>query len=149
MRAVVQRVSKAQVICGGTSTARIGKGLLVLLGVASDDTLADASYLADKVAELRIFEDDAGKMNLGIKEIAGQIVVVSQFTLLGDCRKGRRPSFSEAAAPKEAESLYLSFVERLRSHGISVATGTFQAAMEVELVNQGPVTLLLDSKRLF
>lgn len=149
MRAVVQRVSQAQVVQGGSVTARIGKGLLILLGVARGDNLVDARHLANKVAELRIFEDEAGKMNLSVKEVTGQTLVVSQFTLLGDCRKGRRPSFSNAAPPEEAEALYRSFVDHLRNLGIPVSTGTFQATMEVELVNQGPVTLLLDSRRVF
>lgn len=123
----------------------IGPGLLVLLGVATADTPADGDYMAGKIAALRIFDDPSGKMNLSVKDVGGQVLVVSNFTLLGDCRKGRRPSFDKAAPPRDAEGLYQRFVEKLGSLGIPVTTGTFQAAMEVHLVNDGPVTLVLES----
>lgn len=146
MKACVQRVSRAQVAVGGDVCARIGTGLLVLLGVAEDDTDLDARQLADKVATLRVFEDDQGKMNLGLAEVGGAMLVVSQFTLLGNCRKGRRPSFTAAAPPDLAERLYTVFVQTVAAAGIDVATGQFRQHMEVELVNDGPVTLLLDTK---
>jgi D-tyrosyl-tRNA(Tyr) deacylase len=146
MRACVQRVSRAQVAVGGEICGRIGKGMLVLLGVAQEDGEADARWLADKLAGLRIFEDAAEKMNLGLAEVGGAMLVVSQFTLLGDCRKGRRPSFTEAAPPELAERLYQVFVDAVSAHGIEVATGRFREHMEVELVGDGPVTLLLDTK---
>jgi D-tyrosyl-tRNA(Tyr) deacylase len=149
MRACVQRVTRAEVTVAGQSIGRIGSGLLVLLGVAEDDDSRDASYLADKMVELRIFADEDGKMNRSLLEATGAMLVVSQFTLYGDCRKGRRPSFVDAAASEKGEQLYLEFVEAVRRRGIEVATGKFRAHMEVLLVNDGPVTLLLDSKKAF
>ncbi|MDX1943821.1 MAG: D-aminoacyl-tRNA deacylase [Pirellulaceae bacterium] len=149
MRAVLQRVSRAQVTVGGELTGQIGRGILVLLGVEPDDTPDDARTLADKTIQLRIFDDADGKMNLSLTEVGGALLVVSQFTLLGDCRKGRRPSFIGAAPPQQAEQLYEAFVAAARSQGVTVATGKFRAMMDVELVNDGPVTLLLDSKRKF
>jgi D-tyrosyl-tRNA(Tyr) deacylase len=149
VRAVVQRVSRAEVRVDGRSSGRIGRGLAVLLGVARDDGDDDVRLLADKVAALRVFEDAAGKMNLALAEVGGGVLVVSQFTLLGDVRKGNRPSFVEAAAPDAANALYERFCALLRAKGLPVATGVFRATMEVELVNDGPVTILLDSKRLF
>jgi D-tyrosyl-tRNA(Tyr) deacylase len=148
MRAVVQRVSQASVTVDGSVVASIGTGFLVLLGVAQSDSPEDARYLAGKVAGLRIFEDEAGKMNRALSEVGGEVLVISQFTLLGDCRKGRRPSFTEAAAPEQAEALYQAFVEELRRGAIPVRTGRFQTHMHVNLTNDGPVTLLLDSRRL-
>jgi D-tyrosyl-tRNA(Tyr) deacylase len=149
MRAVLQRVTRASVTVEGTLVGRIGLGWLVLLGVARGDTDDDADRIADKVANLRAFEDDQGKMNRSVLEVEGDVLVVSQFTLLGDCRAGRRPSFTEAAEPAEADRLYRRVVERLTAAGLTVATGVFRAMMDVELVNDGPVTLLLDSRRLF
>ncbi|MBI3695287.1 MAG: D-tyrosyl-tRNA(Tyr) deacylase [Acidobacteria bacterium] len=149
MRAVIQRVSRAQVSVGGKLTGSIGRGFLVLLGVGKLDTAADAEYLAEKTAGLRVFQDAAGKMNCSLAEAGGAVLVVSQFTLYGDCRKGRRPSFDEAAPPDQAKALYNCYVELLRARGLDVETGVFQAMMEVELVNSGPVTLLLDSKKRF
>jgi len=149
VRAVIQRVSKASVTVDSQAVGAIEQGLMVLLGVARGDTAGDAAYLAEKTAGLRIFEDDDGKMNRSIEEIGGSILVVSQFTLLGDCRKGRRPGFSEAAAPQLADSLYEAYVDVLRDRGLTVATGVFQANMQVTLVNDGPVTLLLDSRKQF
>ena len=149
MRAVVQRVSRAQVTVAGQIVGQIGRGLLVLLGVEQDDTDVDAQQLADKMIQLRIFDDADGKMNLSLAEVNGAMLVVSQFTLLGDCRKGRRPSFIQAAAPEEAERLYETFVAAIGVQGIRVATGVFRAMMLVELVNDGPVTILLDSKKRF
>lgn len=149
MRAVVQRVSRAEVRVEGAASGSVAKGLLVLLGVARDDTGADARGLADKVAALRIFEDSAGKMNLAVSEVGGGVLVVSQFTMLGDARKGNRPSFVDAAPPDAANALYEDFCAQLRAKGLGVATGVFRAHMDVELVNDGPVTLLLDSRRLF
>jgi len=149
MRAVVQRVGEARVDVEGRTTGRIGLGLLILLGVAQGDDEHDADHLAAKCAALRIFEDDAGKMNRSVKEVGGGALVVSQFTLLADCRKGRRPSFAGAAPPDEAERLYDSFVASLRKEGIEVATGAFGAMMDVASTNIGPVTLLLDSERVF
>ena len=149
MRAVLQRVSRASVEVEGRIVGRIGVGWLVLLGVAKGDSDEDADRLAEKVAGLRAFEDDAGKMNLAVAEVGGSVLVVSQFTLLGDCRAGRRPSFIEAAEPIEAERLYLRFADRVRGLGLAVETGTFRADMKVELVNDGPVTLLLDSRKAF
>ena len=145
MRACVQRVTESRVIVAGETVGEIGRGLLVLLGVASGDTEAHASSLADKVSGLRIFEDDAGMMNLALDEVGGAMLVVSQFTLLGDCRKGRRPSFTRAAPPELAERLYELFVAEVRAKEIAVATGKFRANMQVSLVNDGPVTLLLDT----
>jgi D-tyrosyl-tRNA(Tyr) deacylase len=149
MRAVVQRVSSAHVKVAGEITGEIQRGFLVLLGIATTDTQDDVNFLAAKVCGLRVFEDDAGKMNLSLAEAGGAMLVVSQFTLYGDCRKGRRPSFIEAARPEQAEPLYRSFVAEVQGHGISVATGRFQQQMEVTLVNDGPVTLLLDSQKTF
>lgn len=149
MRAVVQRVNRASVTVAGEVTGEIGAGLLVLLGVGGNDTEKDADYLADKVVNLRIFADAADKMNLSVQEIGGAILVVSQFTLHGDCRKGRRPSYNDAAPPVMAEKLYEHFVTVLRKLGAPVATGRFQAMMEVNLLNDGPVTILLDSEKKF
>ncbi|MDZ4686269.1 MAG: D-aminoacyl-tRNA deacylase [Planctomycetaceae bacterium] len=149
MRAVVQRVSRAQVTVAGEITGAIGRGLLVLLGVAEGDTQADVVYLAEKLVALRIFPDADGKMNLALPDIAGGMLVVSQFTLLGDCRKGRRPSFIAAARPERAVELYRSFVAEVCGRGITVGEGRFQEHMDVELVNDGPVTLLVDSRKEF
>ena len=149
MRAVVQRVSRARVTVDGRTTGEIGAGLVVLLGVSAGDDEQAARYLADKIAELRIFEDEAGKMNRSLLETGGAVLAVSQFTLYGDCRKGRRPSFDRAARPDPARSLYDKFVGFLRQRGVHVEQGVFQAMMEVELVNDGPVTMLLDSERQF
>ncbi len=149
MRAVVQRAARAEVRVDGVSVGAIGRGLVVLLGVAQGDDDAAAQQLADKVAALRIFEDAEGKMNRAVAEVGGEILVVSQFTLLGDARKGNRPSFTAAAPPAEADRLYQRFCAILRANGLRVATGVFRAHMEVELVNDGPVTILLDSGRLF
>jgi len=149
MRACVQRVSQAQVSVEGEIVGRIQRGLLVLLGVAADDTAADAEQLAEKIATLRIFEDAEGKMNLALADVAGEMLVVSQFTLLGDARKGRRPSFIAAAPPELAEHLYEVFVTAVRRAGLTVATGRFRRHMDVALTNDGPVTLLLDSRKLF
>ena len=146
MRAVVQRVKESSVKAGNETIGRIGRGLLVLLGVAKGDTPADADYLANKIANLRIFEDDVGKMNRSLIETNGMMLVVSQFTLLGDCRKGRRPSFVQAAKPDTATELYEYFVNQVRRLGISVETGRFRAMMEVALINDGPVTLILESR---
>ncbi len=149
MRAVVQRVSRAEVRVQGETVGRIGRGFLVFVGVAPDDDQDDAAYIAEKVVGLRVFEDDAGKMNLSLADVGGAVLVVSQFTLLADCRKGRRPSFTGAAPPDRAEALYREVVRLIRARGVPVETGRFRAEMEVELVNDGPVTLLLDSGRLF
>lgn len=148
MRACVQRVSQARVTVDGQVVGQIGRGLLVLLGVTHDDTQKDAEYLAGKIAGLRIFEDEACKMNRSLTEIDGRMLVVSQFTLYGDCRKGKRPSFTDAAAPELAERLYQAFVAAVEHLGVPTATGTFRAHMDVALVNDGPVTLLLDSRRI-
>ena len=149
MRAVVQRVSRARVTVEGEVVGSIGPGLLVLLGVEKADDKSDAAYLAKKTAGLRIFPDEAGKMNTSVAEVGGEALVVSQFTLLGDCRKGRRPSFDRAAAPEKADSLYEQYVAELRAEGLRVQTGVFQAMMQVDLTNDGPVTILLDSKKVF
>jgi D-tyrosyl-tRNA(Tyr) deacylase len=149
MRACVQRVSRAEVTVENETVGRIGGGLLVLLGVGQNDTGDDALYLADKIVELRIFPDEQGKMNRSLAESGGAMLVVSQFTLYGDCRKGRRPSFIDAAAPDKGEQLYLDFVAAVRASGVEVATGRFRAHMDVSLVNDGPVTMLLDSAKLF
>uniref|UniRef100_A0A7C4LN34 D-aminoacyl-tRNA deacylase n=1 Tax=Schlesneria paludicola TaxID=360056 RepID=A0A7C4LN34_9PLAN len=149
MRAVVQRVSRARVTVEGVVTGEIGTGLLVLLGVAEGDQAADVAYLADKLVGLRIFPDEEGKMNRSLAEIGGAMLVVSQFTLLGDCRKGRRPSFIAAARPEQAIPLYRAFVAAVQAQGIRVEEGRFQEHMEVELVNDGPVTLLVDSRKEF
>lgn len=149
MRAVIQRVSQASVVVAAQTVGTIGQGLMVLLGVAQKDTSKDATYLAEKTASLRIFEDDNGKMNRSIEDIDGSILVVSQFTLLGDCRKGRRPGFTDAAPPELADALYQDYVDALRSKGITVATGVFRADMQVALINDGPVTIMLDSRKQF
>jgi len=149
VRAVVQRVAEAEVRVDGGVAGAIGGGLVVLLGVGAGDTEADAEYLADKVLTLRVFPDEAGQMNRSVLDVRGGLLVVSQFTLLGDARKGRRPSYSDAAPPEEANRLYERFVSRLRPSGLTVATGVFRASMDVALVNQGPVTILLDSRKLF
>jgi D-tyrosyl-tRNA(Tyr) deacylase len=145
MRAVVQRVTEAQVTVGETSVARIGVGLCVLLGIASGDTSADADSLCDKIVALRLFDDDTGKMNWPLRAVDGSLLIVSQFTLYGDCRKGNRPSFTDAARPEHAMLLYEHFVTRARAAAVPVVTGQFQARMRVELVNDGPVTILLDT----
>jgi len=147
MRAVLQRVSRASVTVDGKVVGQIGRGILVLVGVEPDDTDEDARQLADRTISLRIFDDPEGKINLSLEDIGGSLLVVSQFTLLGDCRKGRRPSFSGAAPPELAEKLYNTFIGAAGSRGIPVATGRFRAMMDVELVNDGPVTLLLDSRK--
>ena len=149
MRAVVQRVSRASVTVAGEVTGRIGKGFLILLGVEEGDGQDAVVYMAQKIAGLRVFEDADGKMNLGLAEVGGAMLVVSQFTLLGDCRRGRRPSFIQAARPELADELYRAFCAEIRGQGIEVQTGRFQAHMEVELVNDGPVTLLIDSRKQF
>lgn len=149
MRAVIQRVSRASVSVDQTLVSSISKGLLVLVGVAETDTIEDAKYLAEKTAGLRIFEDDNGKMNLSVTDIKGEVLVISQFTLYGDCRKGRRPSFTEAAEPKKAQELYERYISYLSELGLSPKKGIFQAHMSIELVNDGPVTILLDSKKTF
>lgn len=149
MRAVVQRVSQSSVTVDGESVGAIEQGLLVLLGVTHDDTQQDACYLAEKIANLRIFEDEADKLNRSVKDIHGAVLSVSQFTLYGDCRRGRRPSFTEAARPEQAAALYGQFNDCLRAEGLAVQTGQFQAHMEVALVNDGPVTMLLDSRKNF
>jgi D-aminoacyl-tRNA deacylase len=148
MRAVVQRVASARVAVDGETVGEIGEGVLVLLGVHDGDGPDDVQYICDKVRHLRIFEDGEGKMNLSVKETHGAVLLVSQFTLFGDARKGRRPSFSSAAAPEKANALYLELADCLRREGIEVQTGRFAAHMQVSLVNDGPVTLLLDSSRL-
>ena len=147
MRAVVQRVSRGEVRVGGAATGEVGRGLVVLLGVAAGDGDEDARWMADKVAQLRIFEDAEGKMNRSVEDVTGGVLVVSQFTLLGDARKGNRPSFVEAAPPEAANALYEKVCARLRERGLPVGTGLFRAHMDVELVNDGPVTILLDSRR--
>ena len=148
MLACVQRVSRAKVTLGGETSGQIGTGLLVLLGVAHGDSEAEARQLAEKIAGLRIFEDEHQKMNLALADVGGAMLVVSQFTLLADCRKGRRPSFTAAARPELAEKLYQVFADTVAAQGITVATGRFRQHMEVELVNDGPVTLVLDTKEL-
>jgi D-tyrosyl-tRNA(Tyr) deacylase len=149
MRAVLQRVTRASVKVEGETVGEIACGLVVLLGVARDDTREDATYLVDKVVSLRVFDDAEGRMNLSIADAGGALLVVSQFTLYGDVRRGRRPSWVEAAPPEVAEPLYEFFVAEARSRGARVATGSFRRMMEVELVNDGPVTILLDSRKLF
>ena len=149
MRAVVQRVSRAKVTVNEQTSGEIGLGLLVLLGVGHSDTDADAIYLVEKIAGLRIFEDQAGKMNRSLQDADGSVLVVSQFTLYGDVRRGKRPSFDDAAPPEHARRLYDLFVEKIRAAGLRCETGLFQETMRVELVNEGPVTILLDSGKLF
>jgi D-tyrosyl-tRNA(Tyr) deacylase len=146
MRAVIQRVKSAEVYVEGRLSGKIGSGLLVFVGVGKGDGENDVSYLASKLPDLRIFEDASGKFNLSLKERGGEILIVSQFTLYGDCRKGRRPSFTEAEEPTAAKNLYDRLIDKMRGQGIPVQTGEFQAKMEVHLINDGPVTLLLDSK---
>lgn len=149
MRAVVQRVVSSNVKVDGETTGEINKGLLVLLGVGEDDTPKDTAYMVEKIVNLRIFEDEEEKMNLSLKDVGGELLVVSQFTLFGDCRKGRRPGFSEAARPEKADEYYMEFVNKAREMGIKTETGRFQTHMMVELINDGPVTLLIDSKKTF
>lgn len=149
MRAVIQRVSRAQVTVNEEITGQIGLGLLVLLGIGRDDTNADATYLVGKIAGLRIFEDAHGKMNLSVVDAGGSVLAVSQFTLYGDVRKGKRPSFDAAAPPEKARQLYEYFVEQIRAAGLRCETGRFQETMKVELANEGPVTILLDSGKEF
>ena len=149
MRAVVQRVSRARVVVENKTVGDIGHGLLVLLGVAADDAESDVDYLVEKICTLRIFEDPEGKMNLDVSQTGGAVLAVSQFTLYGDARRGRRPSFDAAARPERARELYEYFVEKTRARGLRCETGQFQASMKVELVNQGPVTILLDSQKMF
>jgi D-tyrosyl-tRNA(Tyr) deacylase len=149
MRAVVQRVSEARVDVEGRTVGKIGRGLLVLVGIAEDDVDKDAEWLSEKVSSLRVFEDSKGKMNLSVHDVRGSILAVSQFTLLGDCRKGRRPSYDKAARPEDAEKLYRKFMEMVRTKGLPVEEGAFQARMGVHLVNDGPVTLILDSRKAF
>jgi D-tyrosyl-tRNA(Tyr) deacylase len=149
MRAVIQRVTRAKVIIEGATVGEIQKGLVVLLGVARDDAESDAVYLANKIVALRIFDDEEGKMNLSLKDCGGGALVVSQFTLYGDVRRGLRPSWIDAASPEVAEPLYESFCAEMRKEVTQVATGGFRQMMQVELVNDGPVTILLDSRRLF
>ena len=149
MRAVVQRVSRARVVIGEWTCGEIGRGLLVLLGVGTGDTEQDANYLAEKISGLRIFEDEDGKMNRSVREVGGSVLAVSQFTLYGDVRRGKRPSFDDAAPPGSARKLYDLFVERIRAGGLACETGRFQEMMQVDLVNEGPVTILLDSRKSF
>lgn len=149
MRAVVQRVKGAKVEVDGIAVGEIGHGLLILLGVGEGDSEKDCDYLANKIAHLRIFSDDQGLMNLSLGEAEGEALVVSQFTLWGDCRKGRRPSFTRAARPEKARALYEHFIGLLRAKGLQVATGEFQEMMDVHLINDGPVTLILDSEKTF
>ena len=148
MRLLIQRVKAASVSVGGEVTGRICTGLLVFVGISRADTGSDVDYMADKLTSLRIFPDENGKMNLNIREAGGELLLVSQFTLYADCRRGRRPSFDRAAPPEQASSLYNNFVDAVRATGIPVATGVFQAIMQVHLVNDGPVTILLDSAEL-
>ena len=146
MKAVVQRVKESSVSVDGQIVGKIGKGLMVLLGVAEEDTPKDADYLADKIINLRIFEDENGKMNLSLLDVKGELLAVSQFTLLGNCRKGRRPSFIQAARPEKAEELYEYFIQQVSQKGIPVQTGKFGAMMAVSLINEGPVTLIVESR---
>ena len=147
MRAVVQRVNRAVVQTDGRTTGQIGKGLLVLLGVGNGDSQKEADFLLEKIIHLRIFEDREGKLNLSLLDLRGELMVISQFTLYADCRKGRRPSFTDAAPPDAARNLYEYFLEKARTASLSPASGIFQAMMEVELVNSGPVTILLDTAK--
>jgi len=149
MRAVVQRVSSAKVTVEGDVTGQIGGGLLVYLGVAKGDTMEDVVFMVEKVTNLRIFEDEAGKMNRSLMDEEGELLCISQFTLLGDCRRGRRPSFTDAQAPEEADALYREFIRLCREKNITTGTGVFQAHMEVASVNDGPVTMLVDSRKVF
>ncbi len=149
MRGVVQRVSRAEVRVDGRSIGRIAGGIVLLLGIHRDDSLADASYIINKTVELRIFPDESGKMNRTLKDVGGELLIVSQFTLYGDCRRGRRPSFTEAMAPGQAQVFYDEILDLARQSGIRIASGEFQAMMNVELINDGPVTILLDSQKQF
>ncbi|MFR4163500.1 MAG: D-aminoacyl-tRNA deacylase [Paraclostridium sordellii] len=149
MRAVVQRVASSKVIVDESTIGEINKGLLILLGVTHEDTSKDVDYLLDKIVNLRIFEDENDKMNLSLKDVSGELLVVSQFTLYGDCRKGRRPNFTNAAKPDLATSLYEEFIDKAKKEGIKVGTGKFGAHMMVDLVNDGPVTILIDSEKTF
>ncbi|MCL4426112.1 MAG: D-aminoacyl-tRNA deacylase [Firmicutes bacterium] len=149
MRAVVQRVKRGSVTVKGRTLGQVARGFVVLLGVGAEDSPEDATYLAEKVANLRVFEDGGGKMNLSLSEVGGEVLVISQFTLYGDARKGRRPSFSQAAPPELGRELYERFVAELLGRGLTVATGEFGADMLVEIINDGPVTLLLDSRKVF
>lgn len=149
MRAVVQRVTQADVTVEGTITGAVKQGLMVLLGVEEDDAASDVSYIADKITGLRIFEDEEGKMNRSVKDVGGEILAVSQFTLLGDARKGKRPSFTRAARPEKANELYRQVIDLIKANDINVEEGVFQAEMLVRIYNDGPVTILLDSKKLF
>jgi D-tyrosyl-tRNA(Tyr) deacylase len=149
VRAVIQRCSSGAVLVDGKVVGQVDKGFVVLLGIQRGDTEADAHYLAEKIAHLRVFPDGEGKLNTSLLDVGGEVLAVSQFTLLGDCRKGRRPSFTEAAPPQEAEPLYQAFVEELTALGVPVATGVFGAHMQVEITNDGPVTLLLESRGAF
>jgi D-tyrosyl-tRNA(Tyr) deacylase len=149
MRAVLQRVHQASVSIQGCVTAEISRGVLVFLGIAPDDTEQDIDYLVSKIISLRAFEDQQGKMNIGLQEAGGSLLVVSQFTLYADCRKGRRPSFTDAARPEQARIWYNRFIDMLRAENLAVQTGSFQEMMDVALINDGPVTFLLDSRRLF
>ncbi|RCX17962.1 D-tyrosyl-tRNA(Tyr) deacylase [Anaerobacterium chartisolvens] len=149
MRAVVQRVSRARVSVEGVTEGEIGKGLLVFLGVEKEDCERDICYLADKIAGLRIFEDESGRMNLSLLDVGGELLIVSQFTLYGDCRKGKRPSYDRAASPQAANEIYESFVGYCRRYPVKLETGKFQAHMEVDICNDGPVTIMLDSRKEF
>ncbi len=149
MRAVIQRVSRAAVVIGGINTARIDRGIVIFLGIRGGDSATDLIWMADKIIHMRIFPDIDGKMNISLADMGGEMLIISQFTLYGDCRKGRRPGFSTAAPPEIAEPLYNQFIEEVRRRSIPVATGTFQAEMAVDLVNDGPVTILLDSEKNF
>jgi D-tyrosyl-tRNA(Tyr) deacylase len=146
MRAVIQRVERASVTTAGKEIARIGKGMLALVAIAGEDSQRDLEWMGKKIVELRIFDDMAGRLNLSLRDVGGQLLLVSQFTLLGDCRKGRRPSYSDAAPPAKAQALYDAFVDIARQWVPDVQSGQFQATMEVELVNSGPVTLIIDSR---
>lgn len=149
LRSVVQRVTRASVRVEGETVGKIGAGLLILFGVGENDAPSDLEWMVEKIVGLRIFEDDEGKMNRSVQDSSGEILMVSQFTLYGDCRKGKRPSFSTAAPPEQAKVLFEQAVEKVRAYGIRVETGVFQADMQVELVNDGPVTLLIDSEKKF
>lgn len=149
MRAVVQKVTASNVSVDGEVVGKINSGLLVLLGVGEDDEIKDVDYMVDKIVNLRIFEDENEKLNLSLLDVGGELLVVSQFTLFGDCRKGRRPGFSDAARPDKADEFYIDFVKKAKAHGINVQTGKFRTHMMVELINDGPVTLLIDSKKNF
>jgi len=149
MRAVIQRVNSASVSINGNITGQIDRGLVVLLGIRAEDSTRDLQWLADKIVHLRIFNDTEGKMNISLADIKGEMLIISQFTLYGDCRKGRRPGYSNAAPPEIAEPIYQQFIEEIKRHRITAATGTFRATMKVGLTNDGPVTLLLDSEKNF